>query len=473
VADPIVVVGGGVGGMVAALRARRRGADVCLVEAREQLGGLASAVIADGTTFDGGPYILLDRERLGWALDRVDIDLGQVEMVNLEPAYTVTDADDGRVGVYTDLERTVDELNAADSARPGDRYRRYVERATVGLGRLAPLLTEPHDPVRFVTTDAWRATWWALGSLQRQLQRNRLDGLAANAVIIWTLIAGADPAKAPGPMGLVPALIHRDGAVRPAGGVHRLITTIEQAVVDAGVTVRRGVPVTSIDHRQGRVSGVTLADGERIEARTVISDIDGATALLDLVDLQPPRHLQLRLAGPLQSPGLTAYARLRGSPTAEIRFRIDGDPLRARAVIHPSETDGDGRAAGRLIAPLPHGEAAAIGGDGQRELLERYVGESWWRSDVDGVEVVETRTIGDWGETFRLRNDAMNLVMARRQMLLGRLPYRIKHLPGLFLTGSWTHPGQWISFCSVSGVLAADQALDHHLRSGPAPVGAK
>ena len=29
-------------------------------------------------------------------------------------------------------------------------------------------------------------------------------------------------------------------------------------------------------------------------------------------------------------------------------------------------------------------------------------------------------------------------------------------LRGLYLAGSATHPGQWVSFCAVSGILAAD-----------------
>ena len=31
---------------------------------------------------------------------------------------------------------------------------------------------------------------------------------------------------------------------------------------------------------------------------------------------------------------------------------------------------------------------------------------------------------------------------------------------GLWLCGSATHPGQWVSFCAISGVLAADKLLD-------------
>jgi phytoene dehydrogenase-like protein len=41
-------------------------------------------------------------------------------------------------------------------------------------------------------------------------------------------------------------------------------------------------------------------------------------------------------------------------------------------------------------------------------------------------------------------------------MRKGRLPHRSPHVKGLYLAGSATHPGQWVSFCAISGVLAAD-----------------
>ena len=97
-----VVVGGGVGGIVAALRARQHGHHVTLFEARSRLGGLASGLEIDGMTFDGGPYILLDRVRLAWALSEVGLDLGELDMTELDPAYRMQ-LDDGRAVSYTHL----------------------------------------------------------------------------------------------------------------------------------------------------------------------------------------------------------------------------------------------------------------------------------------------------------------------------------------------------------------------------------
>ena len=466
--DPVVVVGGGIGGMVAALRARRHGAAVTLVEARSTLGGLASPVKIDGTVFDGGPYILLDRQRLGWALAEVGVDLDGLEMLPLDPAYTFEGIDGVRVAIHADLDLTSERMNE-HTAGSGHRYRRFVERAMTGLERLAPLLVQPHSATRFVTSGAWRASPWVLPSLQQLLTVAQLPDPAATAVSIWTLVAGGSPRTAPGPTALVPALIHRDGAVRPVGGIHTIVSILETSLEREGVTVLRDSPVASIvtDPTTQEIRGVTLEHGDGLAAGTVISDVGGAAALLDLLDIGVPRRFRRRLKGPLQSPGMTAYLRVRGPRSAEIRFRVGGTPRRARAFIHPAETDEAGWAPCRLIAPLSHDEGRRLGPAGQRDQLDRYVAERWWRCQSPGfrradeleVELVATRTIDEWSRTFRLRDDAMNLAMARRQMLEGRLPHTVAAVPGLHLTGSWTHPGQWISFCAVSGVLAADAAM--------------
>jgi len=51
-------------------------------------------------------------------------------------------------------------------------------------------------------------------------------------------------------------------------------------------------------------------------------------------------------------------------------------------------------------------------------------------------------------------------VMTAKFMREGRLPHRSPDLRGLYLAGSATHPGQWVSFCAISGILAADCARE-------------
>ena len=54
----VVVVGGGVGGLAAALRLRAAGHAVRVLERRPALGGKLDVRVRDGFTFDTGPSLL-------------------------------------------------------------------------------------------------------------------------------------------------------------------------------------------------------------------------------------------------------------------------------------------------------------------------------------------------------------------------------------------------------------------------------
>jgi len=53
-----VVIGGGLGGIAAALRARAKGHHVTLIEKNQQLGGRAQVFERDGFRFDAGPTVI-------------------------------------------------------------------------------------------------------------------------------------------------------------------------------------------------------------------------------------------------------------------------------------------------------------------------------------------------------------------------------------------------------------------------------
>ena len=53
-----IVIGGGFGGMAAALRLRKRGYEVTLLEKGNQLGGRARVFKRNGYTFDAGPTVI-------------------------------------------------------------------------------------------------------------------------------------------------------------------------------------------------------------------------------------------------------------------------------------------------------------------------------------------------------------------------------------------------------------------------------
>ena len=110
----------------------------------------------------------------------------------------------------------------------------------------------------------------------------------------------------------------------------------------------------------------------------------------------------------------------------------------------------------RLIAPIDHRTAGELGEQGQSEALRQMVNQSWWKDGLTDVTVVASRTSRQWGTEMNLYRDSMNPSMNRRLFLGGRMRHRSPWIRGLYLAGASTHPGQWVSFCAISGVLAAE-----------------
>jgi phytoene dehydrogenase-like protein len=449
------------GGLAAALRLARRGVGVRVLEARDAVGGLASSVEADGMRFDGGPYILLDRPGLEWAFTTLGLSLDeQVGLVRIEDVYEVAYPDGTRVRFFADLDRTA---AALDLQWPGSgrRYVELVRSVTAVYARLRPLLfVSSPGALDLWRSGAWREAPFLLRSLRSVLARAGLPRPITEAVTVWTHVAGQRVDEAPSFMAFVPALIHGVGSFYPVGGIGGVPEALRGAAIEAGVAIDRGVEVTAIAVRNGGVEGVETASGF-VPARAVVSNV-GLATYLDL--LRPvPAGVRDGLARlPLQSPGICAYLRVRGPRRPPyLRFRLDANGGGCRLFVATGVLDGSDEAwPARLLAPTDQQEMETAGTDGQRARLDNLLAEGWWRESIDDAEVVATRIPTVWGREFRLHRDAMNPVMTARLMRTGRLAHRSPYVRGLYLAGSATHPGQWISFCAISGILAADLLLD-------------
>src|SRR6185436_36827 len=143
--------------------------------------------------------------------------------------------------------------------------------------------------------------------------------------------------------------------------------------------------------------------------------------------------------------------RVTGSPPLPyLRFRLGGG---CRLFIATGVLDGSPTA--RLLGPLDHARAAAMDEAAQDAYLDELLAEPWWRQGLGTVEVLARVVPARWGREFALYRDAMNPVMTARLARGGRLTHRSPWVRGLYLAGSATHPGQWVSFCAISGILAA------------------
>jgi len=465
----VVVIGAGIGGLCSAIRLAQDGWKVTIVEARSSVGGLASGFELEGFRFDTGPYVLLDRPGLEWAFGRLGIDPNlHLQLQRISHVYQVDDGSALPVSIHDSFEKTAAELDARWPGC-GIHYRRFIERTSSTYGRLQPLQWKSRPGILdVVRSGAVQDIPFVLQSLGSIFRSSRLPESVVQALGIWTHVAGQLADKAPSPLALVTSVIHQVGACYPKGGIGTIPEVLFEKAVEEGVEFRLSTKVSRIRCVKNKVVGIAI-EAETLSADAIVSNV-GLASYLSLLDENGQAALPNRTANyfnrlPLQSPGICAYLAVKGKPNPPyLRFRLRNELDGCRLLVTPGVIDPslekNGWFPARLIAPMGHARAETGGELGQRDFLHRVVEtESWWRELFDDVRVLRTRIPNEWGGQFNLYHQSMNPVMTSRFMLSGRIAHRSPWIRNLYHSGSATHPGQWVSFCAVSGILAADQLL--------------
>jgi diapolycopene oxygenase len=449
------------GGLTAALRLAREGFHVTVLEARAEPGGLASGNVYQGLSFDAGPYILLDRPGLEWAFASVGLKLAEhIELRAIDHVYSVASPGRPVANIYSSDAATAREMG---EKWPGSEqhYLGFVQKTGAIEASLRPLLYgSAPGPMALLGGGRWRHAGFLLRSLDSVLRASRLPQPVVDALSIWTHVAGQRPEEAPSPLAFVPALVHSVGCFYPKEGIRAIPGVLAGAAAAAGVEFRYSTKAKTIHTESGRVTGVESVAGERFAAGAVVSDC-GIATYLELLDQKEVASRARCGRLPLQSPGVCAYLAIKGRMDPPyLRFLLPGGDERCRLLIRPGvlnaeEKNGDWYPA-RLLGPMDHSKAQRMGAVGQAEYLEKLLHEEWWREGITEYRVLARRTPSEWGAQYSLSRDSMNPVMTAEFMREGRLAHRSPDVGGLYLAGSATHPGQWVSFCAISGVLAAD-----------------
>ena len=520
----VIVVGGGVNGLVAATLLARGGRKVLVLERRERAGGCARTTeIAPGFRCS----TLAHAAALSPALVQA-LALDQHGLTIARPAADVyaPTKDGAALVLWRDVARASVEIRAF-SPKDSDRYAGFLSSFAKIAGVLAalvdavpPSIDDPSagDLMELLKTgrrfralgkgDAYRLVRW-MPMAVADLVTEWFDSEPLRATVAAGGLLGSF--LGPRSAGSAAILLLLGASERhplasgwfARGGAGAIADALSAAARAAGVEIRTSAEVARIDVGGGAASGVTLATGEQLPARIVVSNADPKRTFLGLVDPihLPPEFIRrvqnIRAHGTLAKVNyaVSSLPRFNGLARVDLAQRVFALSGRVRlaADLDTIERAFDAAKYGALAeeplveATIPSLVDPSLAPPAQHvvsayvQYAPYHLRGTTWTAERARLGEVATRTIERYAPGFEASIVAREVItpldlerdygltgghifhgeLALDQLfvsrpLLGWSRYGTP-IKNLFLCGSGTHPGTGLD--GRSGALAAREIL--------------
>lgn len=466
----VVVIGGGLGGISAAVTLATEGFEVELYEKNDKIGGKLNVLTKDGYIFDLGPSIIILPHLFRRLFDRAGKRMEDyVELQELQPHWRSFFEDGTVIDLHPDMAKMERELEKLGEEANG--YWEYMEYSRQMWKFSEEAYLERGADTLFNIIKGYKPGEILSGT---DVKSSMYDGVARfiknknlrDMLAFFVKYVGSSPYDAPGHLNLLAYSQLGYGLWYVKDGMYNLASAYKRLMEDLGVAIHLNAEVSKILRVKRVVRGVELTDGTAVYADVVVSNMEVIPAYKRLLK---DNGLLVKRYEYMFEPAASALVLHLGvdrkyEQLEHHNFFFSKDPEKFLDTIHrkkhlpkdpniylarPTKTDPalapDGHDIIKVLPHIPHIQKEPFTMKDYLELKERVIDklERMGLEDLRKHIVVEDIQVPDDLERMYYSNKGAiyGVVNDRRRNMSLKPPKRSERYKNLFFVGGSVNPG--------------------------------
>ena len=479
-AKKIGVIGGGFGGIAAALRMRAKGYEVILLERGDQLGGRARVFKQEGHVFDAGPTVITAPHLLNELFElfgKQAEDYFQLKSLDFWYRYYFSD---NTFFDYVAKEQQLLKNIQALSPEDVEGFKKLIvhaekifQKGFVELGD-SPFLTISSMLVHAIDLIKIQFHCSLYKAVCKYIKNDKLRKVFTTQ----TLLVGGHPFKTSSIYLIILALERAYGCHFCMGGTNSLVAAFEQLMNEVGIQIYLNSTVTALYAESKQVTSVEINNQDTLSCDYVIYNGDPAYAYSHLIKNKTPVKIgwlrRKRLNSLKFSPGLCVFyfGTSRVYPEVPLHSILYGDSYKellddifnhfkfnsdlSLYLYRPTAIDKSLAPAGRdsfyVLAPVPNLQANIDWKRFEDEFKQHLVSilEARLLPGLSTCITTEKLVTPEYfsQELLSMHGAGFSIQPIMTQSAYFRFHNQSRYLHNLYFVGAGTHPG-----AGVPGVL--------------------
>ena len=484
----VIIIGAGIGGVVAAIHLAQHGIKVTVVEKNSRAGGRCDRISRDGHHFDTGPTLLVmpllyeaEFTALGTSMSEV------LDLQRVDPTYHLVFDDGSQLALTSDMKSLQEQLETFEHGS-FEGFLRYMDEGHrhyhLGIEKLVrPDFRKASDFFKFSNLPLIQQVK-PLVKHYANMSNYFDDPRLKSAFSFQDVYMGLSPFEAPATFSMMPYTELAHGVWYPKGGMYSVVEALTKLARNAGVEFIFDTAVERIEVNDKSARGV-MVNGSLLEADAVLANADLPYVYQNLLpqDGQAKKLARKQYSCSVISffwgmdksyESLAPHTLFLASDYRENFESIIRDlslPANPSLYIHaPARLDPSMAPEGQdtLIAIVPIGHMSENGKQDWAELRDEARGHVFRRLSALGINDLESHikfevnfTPPSWRKRYNLMKGSTH-GLCHNLMQLGYFRPDLQHsyYRNLYFAGASTRPGTGMPTAMVSGRQSAQRIMD-------------